>query len=244
MTCDVSRTLIESLVDEELDPSLAASVRGHLASCPACQADYDRLLVLRHDIRSQSQRYVPSSAFRAQLTAALRRESNSRPAAWRTWAIAASLLLAASLGWNILTLRNAASSDAFAQQELIDSHIRSLAGTHLIDVESSDRHTVKPWFNGKLDFSPEVKDLAAQGFPLAGGRLDYIDGRPAAALIFRRRQHIINLYVQPAQGRTGPREFSRNGYHSIHWNAAGMSWWAVSDLNPAELNEFAALYLH
>jgi anti-sigma factor RsiW len=117
-------------------------------------------------------------------------------------------------------------------------------GTHLLDVPSTDQHTVKPWFNGKLDFSPDVRDFSAQGYPLIGGRMDYIDGHPAAALVFQRRKHIINVFTWPSNAPEGGAELGRNGYQIVHWSRDGMAWWAVSDLNSGELRQFAALYQH
>ena len=132
-----------------------------------------------------------------------------------------------------------AESDLAGQ--VLDSHIRSLMASHLADVVSTDQHTVKPWFNGKLDFSPPVIDFAAQGFPLIGGRLDYLDGRSAAALVYRRRKHIINLFVWPEQGRVGTESMTRRGYHLIHWTKDGMTYWAVSDVSGSDLSQFARL---
>ena len=124
-------------------------------------------------------------------------------------------------------------------EELISSHVRSLQVDHLADVISSDRHTVKPWFNGKLDFSPPIIDLAPQGFPLVGGRLDYLDGRTVAVLIYRRNQHPINLYIWSSTDKDAkPQVQSRQGYHLIRWTASGMNYWAVSDLTTNELEFF------
>ena len=164
------------------------------------------------------------------------------PVPYRWLAIAASLLLFASVIWNIALLRSRVSPEELLAANIVSSHVRSLAGTHLLDVPSSDQHTVKPWFNGKLDFSPNVKDPAADGFPLTGGRLEYLDGHPVAALVFERRKHIINLFTWPSSGSEGGSQFTRNGYHMIQWTQAGMTYWAVSDLNEAELRQFVELY--
>ena len=158
---------------------------------------------------------------------------------WRWMAIAASVLLVASVTWNISMLRSRVDPDRVAE-DVVSAHIRSLAGTHLLDVPSSDHHTVKPWFNGKVDFSPAVKDV--DGFPLLGGRLEYLEGHPAAALIYGRRGHVINVFTWPAAGNPRGVTETRNGYHVENWSGDGMAFWAVSDLNESELRDFVTAY--
>ena len=158
-------------------------------------------------------------------------------------AIAASILLAVSLAWNFSLFQSRSGGLDIIAQNVLSSHVRSLIGTHLLDVPSSDQHTVKPWFNGKLDFSPDVKDFTSQGFPLIGGRIEYLVDRPVAALVYRRRQHVVNLFTWPSLSLVNNEaELTRRGYNLIHWNKASMTYWAVSDLRISELQQFANLY--
>jgi anti-sigma factor RsiW len=247
MNC--SRDLIEAYMDEELDPGLTASVEEHLSGCLSCSEVYSRFREQRAEIRSAAPYYTAPAQLERSIRDALRQAvaNETRAAArnlpWRWLAIAASILLAISVSWNLRPSSKRTAEYDLLAQNIFAGHIRSLIGSHLLDVPSTDQHTVKPWFNGKLDFSPEVKDLAAQGFPLIGGRLDYLTNRPVAALVFGRRQHVINLYTWPSDPTaSSPSQFSRNGYNAIHWSHGSMTFWAVSDLALTELAQFKELY--
>jgi len=195
-------------------------------------------------LRDELPRFPAPDTLRASVRAGARAEAGRRARRrapwWGALAVAASLALVA-FGSRQLALRGAAG-EAITNQVLA-SHVRSLMPGHLTDVLSSDQHTVKPWFNGKLDFSPPVYDFAGAGFPLVGGRLEYVDGRPVAALAYSRRQHVISVFVWPAdQGRTArPRATTRQGYHLLHWATPAYAYWVVSDLGLAELGDFVAL---
>jgi anti-sigma factor RsiW len=182
-------------------------------------------------------------ALRAKLRAALARESaQSRPAARLRWlgfagAIAASCLL----GWNLALRHAAPDADELVARDAVAAHVRSLmAPNHLNDVASSDQHAVKPWFAGKLDFAPPVQDLANAGYPLLGGRLDYLNGRAVAALTYGYRKHVVNVFVWPAGGEAAPVESARQGYSLLRWKRGGMEYVAVSDAGPGQLAPLAA----
>jgi len=246
MTCQSALPLIEAYLDGELDASQNAEVERHLAECGNCALAHRRLADLGNDLRASALRYEAPGGLQARVLSGVRREAQSKPA-WRipasSWAIAATVLLAVSAGWNVMLLRSGpekTGGDEIAR-EIVSSHIRSLIGDHLLDIPSTDQHNVKPWFNGKLDYAPDVRDFAAAGFPLIGGRVDYIAHKPIAALIYKRREHVINLFVWPSGSPLTP-PAAASGFNLAAWNGAGMNYCAISDLNPAELRQFETLY--
>ncbi len=245
MSCAELRPLIDGYFDEELDLVRSLELEKHLDACPTCAGQLARLRALRSTLRgAQLHEAAPDS---------LRRwaESLSAPPAepargliggpfsrwpWLSAAAAAVLLIGFAGVPPLLSSRRAAD-------EIVAIHVRSLMAQHLTDVASSDQHTVKPWFNGKIDFAPAVRDFAENGFPLKGGRLEYAGGRAAAALVYERHQHVINLVLWPesSRGDQWRRTLTRRGYHLAQWRRAGIVYWAVSDLNQRELLEFCDL---
>jgi anti-sigma factor RsiW len=188
-------------------------------------------------IRDHARYYKAPPSLERKILQSIRRE---KPRDWRWYAIAATVLLTASLAANIALLTSRPSSQQVLADNVVAAHIRSLAGEHLLDVPSSDHHTVKPWFNGRLDFSPDVREI--EGFVLAGGRIEYFEGRPAAALVYMRRKHVVNLFTWPSSRPATAFDETQNGYHVRAWSEAQMTYWAVSDLNESELNQFVAAY--
>jgi len=235
-------------LDQELDPIASAEIAEHLRSCDGCSAEAARLQALRAALGAGLEFHEAPDALRRRIDGLLGEETQAsitavaRPnRAWRfswqpffTWAGAAAM---AALVW-VVFARGPADAERTMAGEVVSSHVRSLMASHLTDVTSTDQHTVKPWFDGKLDFAPPVQDLAPQGFPLLGGRLDYIGGRSVAALVYGRRKHVINLFVWPGQGERAPHEITFQGYHALHGAKSGMEYWAVSDLQPTELRSF------
>ena len=245
MSCQQTHELIHGYLDGELDLVKSIEIEKHLAQCDACTQNYELLRGLQSRVRDNTLRFEPPANLEKRLRSALRREQEPQSFVFRwRWAVAAASLFAAVvIIWTVATLATRPSPDDVLAQEVVASHVRSLMADHLADVPSSNQHTVKPWFDGKLDFSPTVKDLSEQGFTLYGGRLDYIGNRPVAALVYQRRQHSINVFVWPTtEGPvTNGKASERQGYNVIRWSKAGMTYWAVSDLNLAELQQFVQL---
>ena len=238
---------VDRLLDEELAAGDTRALDAHLAQCADCARFRDERVALRAAIKAQLPRLHAPDALRARVSEVARAESlragGSRfgvRMSWRPLLAAASLVIVALGSWTLGRRQSAA--DALSQQ-LLASHVRSLMPGHLTDVLSSDQHTVKPWFNGKLDFSPPVYDPSDQGFPLVGGRLDYAGGRTVAVLVYARRQHMINVFVWPTSRDDAAPAAVRDwqGYHLVHWTSGDYSYTAVSDLALPELSEFSTL---
>jgi anti-sigma factor RsiW len=235
-------------VDGQLDLLKNLEIEQHLQECATCANEHRAIQAVRASIRSEAPYYAPPSALHARIRTALRSASRAGPAAQPRrahWlALAASLLFVVIAGWSLFSLLGPRAGNSRLTEELVASHVRSqMLPNHRVDVESSNQHTVKPWFEGKLDFSPAVQDLTSEGFPLAGGRLDYLDHRPVAALVYHRHKHLINLFIWPSapSAEASLERSTRQGYHLFHWTQSGMNYWTVSDLNESELTEFVGL---
>jgi anti-sigma factor RsiW len=251
VSCARLEPRIGAYLDDELDAPARREVERHLGECPACRVLHARRRALGAALRERLPAFAAPDVLRGRLEGALLAaravpKASSPDAAvvrrWRWTAVAAAALLAVTTGYGVLAPRGGGSPDEAIAHDVLSSHVRSLMPEHLTDVASNDQHNVKPWFNGRLDYSPPVHDLAPHGFPLVGGRLDYVGGRPVAALVYQRRKHVINLWVWPEE-RAGQRapEVTRQGYHLLRWTHAGMTRWAVSDLSGDELREFVRL---
>jgi anti-sigma factor RsiW len=252
MNCDDSRIHLPAYLDDELDVAESLRVQKHLAECGDCRGARDQQLVLRAALRDPDLRAYPSAEFAKRLETALRKaakeEARSQRPSWfeslwtfRLVPAAVALIVVAAIGALLVVNRLGSSHEQVIASAVLAGHIRSLQPGHLIDVPSSDRHTVKPWFQGKLDFSPPVPDLSELGWTLVGGRLDYADGRPVAVLVYQRRMHNINVFVWPNHGSADNaiKEETAQGYQILHWNGAETTYWVVSDLNKVELLDLA-----
>ncbi len=249
MDCKETRIWLDSYCDDEWvsTPERGQELEEHLKICTACSALKENQRLLHAAFESSSLRFKPPPGLEKRLRRALRNEEEksfkpAAPVSWfwdiRLWAPLTSLALVILLAGRVFF-----PPQEDLAQEVASSHIRSLMANHLTDVQTSDQHVVKPWFNGKLDFSPNVQDFSEQGFPLVGGRLDYLGHRTVAALIYHRNLHPINLFVWPSDGKneSSPKSFTIQGYHLIHWTSQRMTYWTVSDLNLKELENFGDL---
>ncbi len=253
MNCEDVVRFAGAYVDGELDLERTLAFEAHLSTCEACTAQLDAIRAVTQELRAAPYFRAPGAlaarvrgtvaATSAATTAPLRQPNMLRPrrSLWRPWLLSAASLAAAALVFIVVVRERAAVTDDVTTEAVIEGHVRSLMAGHLMDVASTDRHTVKPWFAGRVEFSPTVVDLASDGFPLVGGRLDYIDRHPAAALVYKRLDHVINVFVWPqATGSASHRTRSDvRGYHVIAWTRGGTAVWVVSDLALAELDDFA-----
>jgi anti-sigma factor RsiW len=244
MTCQEVRALQHAYSDGELDVLRSIEMEEHLRTCPNCLRVCENLRTLKAAFKSPALYFHAPSQLKRQIAAASH-PAKSRPTgrlfAWSWMSLAIPASVTAVILLTMILIPSRPSAEARVVQEITASHIRSLMPNHLMDVASTDQHTVKPWFAGKLDFSPRVVDLSARGFALTGGRLDYLENRPVAALVYERRKHIINMFTWPVtDGQTdqAATATARQGYNLVRWRQAGMVYWAASDLNARELLEF------
>jgi anti-sigma factor RsiW len=246
MTCPEAEPLLHARLDNELDMASSASIDLHLSDCRACAAQYAALENLRAEITAADLAYTPAIAFERKLSAQVLEEKKSPLRLWsgnwfNTSVVAAAAIAVVLAVVSIPVLRTNRETDAVAG-EILDNHLRALQAVHQVDVPSSDQHTVKPWFQGKTAFSPPVPDLTKEDFILIGGRLEVIHQQPAAAIVYRRRQHVIDLYVSPSAAADSKTELrDLDGYHLLRWTRNNMSYWAVSDVDPTDLRTFANL---
>jgi anti-sigma factor RsiW len=239
MTCDEAEILLHALIDGELDAGHAREVEDHIATCPRCAAQLQAYRDMSKAVAGANLRYAAPPELRRRIEAALpQARVPNRRGVLRGFAMGSAISAIAATGLFAVILRN--DDEQRIQSEVVSAHLRSLQAGHLTDVLSTDQHTVKPWFNGKLDVAPPVVDLAAQGFTLIGGRLDYVDTRPIGAIVYRRRSHVINLFV--AQTASTERRAAKiealQGFNIRRWSERGLNYWAVSDLAADELAEF------
>jgi anti-sigma factor RsiW len=250
MTCDDAHRLIQGYADRELDLRTSLDLEQHLSECAGCASEYRSIVAIRTALKVDLPYYqAPTTLIkriRSSTRAAIRTETGSSRlrefvAGARRWPVAAAAaVVLVAIAIHGLNPSPPSIGDALGR-EVVASHVRSLMANHLTDVLSSNQHTVKPWFDGKLDFAPVVLDLSAEGFPLVGGRLDYLDGHPVAALVYHYRLHVINLFTWPNADvpDTEPQLTAQQGYNSVQWRESGMEYWAVSDVAPAELEKLA-----
>ena len=249
MECSVARRLLTAAVDGELDLRESADVDRHLESCAACRAQFEAERALRSAVGRGASHFRAPAALEARIKTALPATSVAHapvpPRRFWQWPVAVGALATIfAIATTVGLYTTLPGVDERIGDEIVSSHVRSLLVDHAVDIASSDQHTVKPWFSGKVDFSPPVRDFAAEGFPLVGGRLDYIDHHPAAALVYKRAQHTINVFaLRMPEGKhdAAPRAGSTHGFHTLRWTRDGMTFWAVSDVGAEDLARLVAL---
>ena len=269
MNCEEAIKLMNGYLDGELDPITNQAIEQHLRECHNCNQAYKTHGSLIRTIGNATPYYKAPAGLRERIQSSLREETTEHPVRngvpgaqvvfhkrqpeprsilseipWNWLGLAAAIILAAIIVSNVVPRLQRPGADQFLATQLIASHVRSLMANHLTDVASSDQHTVKPWLDAKLDFAPAVVDLSSDGFPLIGGRLDYLDNRPVAALIYERRKHFINLFVWPAGSNPigATSAMSRQGYQLLHWVDSDFNYWAVSDVNANDLQTFKSKF--
>jgi anti-sigma factor RsiW len=255
MNCQECRDYIDPYFDSELDAGDTVKVKQHLRDCPECRRHLRSREVLRKLLANPELKFAIPKELPVEVKAKVfsgggsGQERIARKYSQPWLFVPLALAAAMTLFFGLLFLNKSGLLNRYNSQslvgEVVSGHVRSLLVTHLLDVPSTDQHTVKPWFDGKLKFAPPVQDFAEQGFRLIGGRLDYLKGQEAAALVYQRNKHIINLFLWPAQPKASVsmHSFSRNGYNVVNWNHGGFQWWAVSDVSASDLERFAQLAL-
>ena len=253
MTCDEAEILLHALIDGELDAGHARDVETHVAACPACAEKLKAFRAMRETMAQAPLKEAAPAHLRSRIEAALAVPAAATSAPRQTWlasmraswknffgGFAVGTALSAAVAASLVIAVVRSDQNQQIASDVVSAHLRSLQAGHLTDVETSDQHTVKPWFNGKLDVAPPVIDLTAEGFTLIGGRLDDINGETAAAIVYRRRNHVINLFVTENVGakQAGATATTRHGFNVRHFSEGGLDFWAVSDINPTELDEF------
>jgi anti-sigma factor RsiW len=247
MNCKETQQVIHGYLDGELDVVHNLAVEQHLEECAACRRSFQEQQSLRKVMAPGSLYFEAPKGLEKRLRSAVRQANKAESSRWSwrwDWTRMLAPLAASAVVLLIaMPLVMRTSTEDRLSQEIVSSHVRSLMASHLTDVASTDQHTVKPWFNGKLPFSPPVTDLATQGFPLIGGRLDYVENHPVAALVYQHRKHFINVFIWPATrvANTAQEVRTQQGYNSIHWSQGGMEFWAVSDMNQGDLKNCAQL---
>jgi len=255
VSCKLSQDLMDAYLDGEVDLVRSLEIEQHVKECSACAHAYERRRSFVTAIKTAPLAYQAPDGLAQDVREAIRRAagaetiSETKPDRVRSWnwnswlyGIGCAGALALVFLTTIPHLYGPSVDDRLGQ-EVVSAHVRSLMANHLTDVQTSNQHVVKPWFNGKLDFSPTVRDFSDRGFPLAGGRMDYLNNRSAAAIVYYRGAHPINLFIWPSKPGETQKEkiFTRQGYHLIRWSEGGMTYWAISDVNAQELKDFVEL---